>query len=492
MLYCVSQPVAGEPRRVRPTARIARLPRDLVSPSVPPPPVAPRRRPRARASCALLLTLAGSAVHAHRRLHDHDAARAAVHAAVRHRPAGSSACSSPRTRSRRRRAASSPRSGSTASTASARCSCSTPASSSRPRCAGSRRATRCCSPRASSPARSAACIGALVLAIVADVVPYARRARGDGDRRRGVLAGGGRWACRWGSGSPRTSRGARRSSCWPRSASSSALVGDARLVPPLRAHVARGARRHPVAQLRADLRRAQSPARVRVHDRADDRAVFTVVPFIAAVQRRQRRRRRSRPADHLLRRRARRRSFTAQVIGRLADRYGKKRVFTILAFISIVPILVTTHLPPLPLAAVVAVSVAVLRVRARALRAGDGARHRQRGAAAARQLHELQRVDAAAGARGSRRSSAGLIIGRAADGSLTHYGAVGWLRGRLHAARASCSRADPDRRRRQRPRPRRAVAAACRSPRDSAATPARDARNIADRAAGAPAVRGPA
>ena len=48
---------------------------------------------------------------------------------------------------------------------------------------------------------------------------------------------------------------------------------------------------------------------------------------------------------------------TSQVIGRLADRYGKRRVFTIVAFLSVVPILVTTHLPPLPLPQVVAASV---------------------------------------------------------------------------------------------------------------------------------------
>ena len=115
------------------------------------------------------------------------------------------------------------------------------------------------------------------------------------------------------------------------------------------------------------------------------------------------------------------------MIGRLADRYGKKRVFTILALISIGPILVMTHLPPLPLAPVVAAVGAVLRVRARPLRPGDGARHRQRRAAAARQLHELQRVDPTARRRERRRSRRASSSAARADGALTHFGAVGWL-----------------------------------------------------------------
>ncbi|HEV8551865.1 MAG TPA: hypothetical protein VGR65_00555 [Casimicrobiaceae bacterium] len=41
---------------------------------------------------------------------------------------------------------------------------------------------------------------------------------------------------------------------------------------------------------------------------------------------------------------------TAQVIGFLADRYGKHRLFTIVALASLAPIFIITHLSRLPLA----------------------------------------------------------------------------------------------------------------------------------------------
>jgi predicted MFS family arabinose efflux permease len=40
--------------------------------------------------------------------------------------------------------------------------------------------------------------------------------------------------------------------------------------------------------------------------------------------------------------------FTSRLIGRLADRHGKQRVFRIIAVAAFVPILVTTHLVPVP------------------------------------------------------------------------------------------------------------------------------------------------
>ena len=118
--------------------------------------------------------------------------------------------------------------------------------------------------------------------------------------------------------------------------------------------------------------------------------------------------------------------FTAQVIGWLADRFGKRRVFTVLAFISIVPILLQTHLPPLPLHYVIVVVVCFFIFvpgrfgPAMALVSGS-VEARLRGSfmsfnSAVQQL-----------ASGCAALVAGLIVGRAADGSLTHYNWAGWV-----------------------------------------------------------------
>jgi MFS transporter, DHA1 family, inner membrane transport protein len=45
--------------------------------------------------------------------------------------------------------------------------------------------------------------------------------------------------------------------------------------------------------------------------------------------------------------------LTARAVGRLADRYGKRRVFRIMALVSIAPVLFVTHLPVLPFIAMV-------------------------------------------------------------------------------------------------------------------------------------------
>ncbi|XAH24224.1 MFS transporter [Xylophilus sp. GW821-FHT01B05] len=46
--------------------------------------------------------------------------------------------------------------------------------------------------------------------------------------------------------------------------------------------------------------------------------------------------------------------FSSRIVGRLADRYGKQRVFRIVALVSILPVLFITHLPMLPLLALIA------------------------------------------------------------------------------------------------------------------------------------------
>ena len=197
-----------------------------------------------------------------------------------------------------------------------------------------------------------------------------------------------------------------------------------RLIPPLAAHVSAGARRGPLAQVRAIFT-------VRNHLRSFAfmtllmGSVFTVIPFIAAynvanvgVA----------EADLAVIYFAGGATtlVTAQVIGRLADRYGKERLFTILGLISIVPILITTHMPPLPLAEVVALSVLFFVFvpgrfgPATALVTGS-VEPRLRGSfmtfnASIQQL-----------ASGFASLAAGLIVGRAFDGALTNFGAVGWL-----------------------------------------------------------------
>ena len=215
-----------------------------------------------------------------------------------------------------------------------------------------------------------------------------------------------------------------------------------RVLPPLDAHVVGAQRRHPMAQLRAvfGVRNHLTSFAFIV---ALMLSIFSVVPFIA-------------PyyvanvgiaeadlptiyfAGGLTT------LFTAQVIGYLADRFGKKRVFTVVALLSLVPILLHNA----PAAGVARVGDgddgAVLRVGARPLRSRDGAGDRERVAAAARQLHELQRVGAATGRpasaslrRGShhrprgRRHADELWLGRLAVGRLHARSRSSWHGGSI-------------------------------------------------------------
>lgn len=265
-------------------------------------------------------------------------------------------------------------------------------------------------------------LGGLVFAIVADLVPYARRATATA-----VVAAAFSLAAV--AGVPLSLWIAARFS-WRAPflalAGLSILVGiaAARLIPPLAAHVVSGPRTRPLAQLRAifgvaNHRRAFAFIFVLMC------SVFAVVPFIAAynvanvgVT----------EADLAIIYFAGGATslVTAQVIGRLADRFGKRRLFTILALISIVPILVITHLPPLPLAWVVALSVVFFVFvpgrfgPAMALVTGSVLPH-LRGSFMSFNA-SIQQL-----ASGVASLAAGLVIGRAPDGALTHYGTVGWL-----------------------------------------------------------------
>ena len=117
---------------------------------------------------------------------------------------------------------------------------------------------------------------------------------------------------------------------------------------------------------------------------------------------------------------------TAQLIGHLADRYGKQRLFGIVALGSLAPILLITHLPRLPLSAALACSVLFFVLvsgrfgAAMALVTGS-VEPRLRGS--------FMSFNASIQMAGSAFASlvAGLMIRQGEDGTLLNFGAVGWL-----------------------------------------------------------------
>src|SRR3990172_7937982 len=131
--------------------------------------------------------------------------------------------------------------------------------------------------------------------------------------------------------------------------------------------------------------------------------------------------------------------FTTRWIGRQVDLHGKQRMFRAVALASTVPILITTYLPPVPLAVAVLASVLFMSI------------------SSGRFVPAMALVNAAAapGARGSflslsgavQQASAGLasllsglVIGQNAAGELTRYGWMGWFAGAMTLAPVWLSR----------------------------------------------------
>jgi predicted MFS family arabinose efflux permease len=263
-------------------------------------------------------------------------------------------------------------------------------------------------------------IGALVLAIVADIVPYARRARATAIVSAAFSVAAvmgvpiGLWlAAHWGWRAPFLTL-----------AVTGIPVGllAARLIPSLTTHLAHVSHRRPFAQLAAIF---GEPNHLRAFalSLALTFGGFSVIPFVspyyvANVGVREA----DLPLVYLVSGTAT--LFTAQLIGHWADRLGKRKVFMGIAAASIVPLLITTHLPRVPLPVALAAStlffvlVAGRFGPAQALMSGAVDR-RLRGSFMSFNAAILQLGS------GSAALTAGLIIGRDADGSLTRYGWVG-------------------------------------------------------------------
>ena len=121
--------------------------------------------------------------------------------------------------------------------------------------------------------------------------------------------------------------------------------------------------------------------------------------------------------------------FTARLWGRMSDRHGKLRMFTIISSISIIPLLLATNLPPAPLwVAVLVMVMFMIFVSGRFIPATAIIT----GAAQAPLRGSFLSFNSAIQQLGSSAAtlSAGLIIGRTASGTLTGF----WISGLIAVA----------------------------------------------------------
>ncbi|MFC3148427.1 MFS transporter [Piscinibacterium candidicorallinum] len=118
--------------------------------------------------------------------------------------------------------------------------------------------------------------------------------------------------------------------------------------------------------------------------------------------------------------------FTSRWFGKLADRYGKARVYRVLALCAMVPILLMTHLPPVPAWVVMVVSALFFVLVSGRFAPGmamvtSAGQPRVRGA--------FMTLNTAVGnaASGAAAFMAGLIVVKQPDGTLLNYNVVGYV-----------------------------------------------------------------
>lgn len=118
--------------------------------------------------------------------------------------------------------------------------------------------------------------------------------------------------------------------------------------------------------------------------------------------------------------------FTAQLVGKLADKYGKRKMFIIMAFISAIPVLIITNLPRVPLyiayfiTSFFMISVSGRVIPSMAMITGS-VQPKYRGG--------FMSVNSSVQNMGSGLSAviSGAIISKAADGTILNYNYAGFL-----------------------------------------------------------------
>jgi predicted MFS family arabinose efflux permease len=118
--------------------------------------------------------------------------------------------------------------------------------------------------------------------------------------------------------------------------------------------------------------------------------------------------------------------FAAPFIGRLADRFGKLKIFRRIIPVSVVLLLVVTHLPPVPVLVAVAVFGALMvanvgRMICAMAMVTSSVESRRRGAFLSANS-SVQHVASGLGA-----YVGGLVVSQSASGQILHFGTVGWI-----------------------------------------------------------------
>jgi predicted MFS family arabinose efflux permease len=265
-------------------------------------------------------------------------------------------------------------------------------------------------------------LGATILSIVGDLIPYERRGNAMGmvmtsfslAQIAGVPAGL-FLANRFGWHTPFLFLASTAAMCW---------IVSARILPSMQAHLRSGIQESPFETVKVLLTEA-STQRALAFMVTLIVAGFAIIPYLS---------------PYLVSNAGRTESdlpyiyffggcatiISSRVIGKLADRHGKLPVFTHVAVLSILPILLITNLPriSLPLA-IVALTVFMVLVSGRSVPSMamvTAAVHPRRRGSFMSISASVQQFSAGLASFGS-----GLIIAKAEDGALTHFGVVGLI-----------------------------------------------------------------